>query len=146
LLAFRSLITLCLLALLGAAGSQASSARLEERAGLARANTYLLCLPKGAPRREVRSKPRSCTTLGPQDSFAESVALARLRWRGWGGRVARARGIERGFHLPRTSIPVRVTAWRRRKVCGDDYLYTRLRATSRYGSTTVRLPARCGDG
>lgn len=145
---FRLSFILGLLIVLGVTGGPAFSARpapLRERAEAASGKTYLLCLPRGATRREVRSKPRSCTTLGPEDSFAESVALAGLRWRGWGDRVARARGIERGFHLPRTRIPVRVSVWRLRKVCGGDRLYTRLRATSRYGSTTVRLPARCGD-
>jgi hypothetical protein len=149
MLLFRSLIALGLLATSGAVSGPAFSARPpapEELAVTAGPSTFLLCLPKGGTRREVRSKPRSCTTLGPLDSFAESVALARLRWRDWGNPVAQGRGIERGFHLPRTSIPVRVKVWRRRRVCGGDYLYTRLRSTSSHGSTTVRLPARCGDG
>jgi len=144
---FRSVIALSLLASLGAVSSPAFSAGPgAPRSVTAEPNTYLLCLPKSGTRRVVRSKPRSCTTLGPRDSSAESVALARLRWSDWGKPVARGRGIERGFHLPRTSIAVSVKVWRLRKVCGGGYLYTRLRSTSRFGSTTVRLPARCGDG
>lgn len=107
---------------------------------------YLLCLPnKTSERREVREKPRRCTTLGPRNGFSDSVNLVKVRWRGWGRRVARGRGIERGFKLPLTRIRVRLTAYRRRHVCGGDYLYTRLKARSRYGVTVVKLPRRCGD-
>jgi hypothetical protein len=111
-----------------------------------RPRSYLLCLPSIRARdRELRERPRSCNTLGRGDALAFAVNLVRLRWRGWGRPVARARGIERGFHLPLARIPVRVKVYRRRPVCGGDLLYTRLRATSRYGTSRIRLPARCGD-
>ena len=108
--------------------------------------TYIWCLPRGGEDRERRSRPRRCTTLGPNDSFGGSANLAKLRWRKWGRRVARASGIERGFHLPLVRIHVRVAAYRRRQGCEGDFVYTRLAVTSRYGTTLVRYPRGCDDG
>jgi hypothetical protein len=105
--------------------------------------TYVWCLPRDAVDRAQRSRPRRCTTLGRYDSFAEAANLAELRWRRWGRRVATARGIERGFHRPLARIPVRVRAYRRRVGCAGDYVYTRMRVTSRYGRLLVRFPRHC---
>lgn len=113
-----------------------------------KARAYILCLPRGTSFRKPRAHPRRCTTLGPHDSFAQAMNLTRLRWRGWGRRVARGRGIERGFHLPYSHVRVRLKAYRRRRACGpngNDYLYTRLRGTSRFGTTVVRFPHDCAD-
>lgn len=108
--------------------------------------TYIMCQPRGRfSERILRRHPARCNSLGPGQALAQAVNLARLRWRGWGRRVARARGIERGFHLPLARIPVRVKAYRRRLCPSGDFLYTRLKATSRYGSLLVRYPASCSD-
>jgi hypothetical protein len=66
------------------------------------------------------------------------VVLRNLRWRGWGKAVARASGIECGFHLPCANIPTRVRANRRKVRCGK-LAYTRLRARNGHGQVTVRL-------
>jgi hypothetical protein len=109
--------------------------------------TYILCQPPGRlSERRLRSHPARCNTLGLGQAFARAANLARLRWRGWGRPVTRARGIERGFHRPLAHIPVRVKAYRRRRCPFGDLIYTRLRATSHYGSLVVRYPANCGDG
>lgn len=84
-------------------------------------------------------RPRACTVFGPGGGFAGGVNLARLRWSGWGRSTARATGIERGFHLPLASIPVTVRLTGLRHGCDGRRYYSRLRATSRYGSSTVRL-------
>jgi hypothetical protein len=82
------------------------------------------------------TRPGGCTQFG--GSFARSVNLGGLRWRQWGGGSATATGFERGFHLPFSRIPVGVIAFGRRS-CGSRQVYTRLRASSQYGTTTVRL-------
>lgn len=109
------------------------------------ANTFLLCLPSGESSRVTKRKPSSCTTLGPDDSFAGALNLAKLKWKGWGKATATATGIERGFRSPASNIKVRVTASRpRANDCGG-YTYTRIKSTSRYGTTKQSLPATCSD-
>ena len=91
-------------------------------------------MPKVAPSR--------CTVFGPGGTFGGGVNLAQLDWSGWGGPTAEARGIERGFHLPLSKIPVSVRAYRRKRDCTGRLTYTRIRATSTNGTTRVRLQ-RC---
>jgi len=104
---------------------------------------YLLCADRGARERHRRFQPRTCNTLRPRQPFAAAVNLVRLRWRHWGAARATARGIERGFHRPATNIAVRVRAYRRRQGCRGDWIYTRLRVSSRHGHTIVRQPTGC---
>jgi hypothetical protein len=104
---------------------------------------YVLCANRRATARHRSFKPRRCNTLGPRQPFAAAVNLARLRWTGWGAEVATARGVELGFRLREADIPVRVRAYGRRLGCRGDWVYTRLRVSSRYGRTVVRLPTRC---
>jgi hypothetical protein len=82
------------------------------------------------------TRPGGCTQFG--NSNARSVNLRDLRWRQWGGASATATGFERGFHRPFSRIPVGVIAFGRRS-CGSRQVYTGLRASSRFGTTTVRL-------
>lgn len=90
----------------------------------------------------TQAVPRRCTVLPPSASFSEGVNLAELSWSGWGGATATARGFELGFHLPLSHIPVAVRADLRTVTrCG--VVYSRLRVTSRYGTTVVR-PESCG--
>jgi hypothetical protein len=104
--------------------------------------SYIICHNPGLkPTWAFRLKPVSCTSLGPRDPFGLAVNLVQLRWKGWGRRFATFTGYERGFHLPPSHIRVhgsvfRPRIWRGRRI------YTRLRATSKYGSLTVALDAR----
>jgi hypothetical protein len=104
---------------------------------------YLLCANRRATARHREFKPRRCNTLGPRQPFAGAVNLTRLRWSGWGEATATARGVELGFHRPAANVRVRVRAYGRRQGCRGDWVYTRLRVSSRHGRITVRLPTRC---
>jgi hypothetical protein len=106
--------------------------------------TYVACRSLGSSGTlRDRAAPSRCDTLGATDAFAESANLARLRWRGWGRTTATATGIERGYHLPLSRIPVRIYAYARQTDCNGDYHYTRLRVRSRYGHLIVRQPLDC---
>jgi len=107
--------------------------------------TYVLCKPRESRVRERRFRPRRCMTLGPSEPFAAASNLARLRWRGWGRRVATARGIEEGFRSTPLEIPVRVRASARRPGCNGDRVYTRLRVSSSDGVKHIRFHRRCAD-
>lgn len=97
---------------------------------------------KGGP--HLRHKPRRCLALPASASFSQGANLKKLRWKHWGKSVATARGRELGFHLPLQHIRVKVRATRLRRACGNGpWVYTRLRARSRHGVSTVRLDA-CG--
>jgi hypothetical protein len=110
-----------------------------------KAKTYVLCRVQDEDTRVPREKPKTCTTLGPRDSFAEALNLASLSWKNWGKSEATAHGIERGFHLPLQHVKVTVRAYRKRLGDCGDYIYTRVRARSKFGQTVAKLPARCGD-
>src|SRR4051794_28258976 len=87
----------------------------------ARAKYRIACNRTTGDNEEVvpRRAPRRCLIL--DGSFAESVNLADIRWRGWGGSTAKASGVELGFHVPYAHIPVRIKAWRpRRDQCGSN--------------------------
>jgi hypothetical protein len=86
----------------------------------------------------VRVAPAKCTILPPRASFAQGLNLARLRWRGWGGRSATGTGFERGFHLPLSNVPVAVVAYRIVVCPNGRRLYTRFRASSMFGTTNTR--------
>ncbi len=83
--------------------------------------------------------PTQCTILHKGASYSEGVNLADLRWSGWGNQVATARGVERGFHIPYSRIPVTIRAFRLvRDPCGGPRrFYTRVTATSSTGTSTV---------
>ncbi|MGE5636992.1 MAG: hypothetical protein ACM3UV_08655 [Nocardioidaceae bacterium] len=104
--------------------------------------SYIIChKPALKPTWAFRVKPARCTSLGPRDPFGLAVNLVQLHWKGWGRRSATFTGYEQGFHLPASHIRVhgsvfRPRIWRGRRI------YTRLRATSRYGTSTVVLDAR----
>jgi hypothetical protein len=109
--------------------------------------TLVLCNndPAAGLTRAGKVHPRRCDTLGGHDSFASGANLAGLRWFGWGRATATATGIELGYHLPFAHVPVHVSAYRRRRADCGDYVYTRLRVTSKFGTTLRRFPARCAD-
>jgi hypothetical protein len=106
-------------------------------------SAFLVCNIGGSTA-VLRVAPTACTVLPPEASFAEGVNLVGLRWSGWGSTIATAVGYEQGFHLPLEHIPVRIQAYRlRRNACPGPrvMLYTRVRATSTYGSTVARAQA-----
>ena len=113
------------------------------------ARTFLLCRPAKsattAGPRLLASKPRSCSTLGPGDTRTEGINLAKLKWRGWKGKSARASGISRGFDKPFSHTRVRVRAYRLRRCPTGDLIYTRLATRSKGRSRTFGFPASCSD-
>jgi hypothetical protein len=136
-------LKLCLTVVAGALTLALGAAPLS--AAPVHARTLILCKASGTFKRVGRVHPRTCTTLGPFDAFCCAFNLRKLRWSHWGQSTAAARGIERGFHLPLANINVRVRAFRRRRaVCGN-WVYTRVKATSRYGSFTQKFPRVCRD-
>jgi hypothetical protein len=86
----------------------------------------------------VRHAPLKCEVLPPLAAFAEGLNLVGLQWRNWGGSSATGTGYERGFHLPFEHIPVAVVAYQIVTCSDGSRLYTRLRASSSYGTTSVR--------
>jgi hypothetical protein len=108
------------------------------------AATGIVCLNQAGTKTVVKVKPGSCADFGPGGSFGGGVNLAQLHWSGWGSASATAHGIELGFHLPASRIPVAVVAFRKRPGCNGGQRYTRLRVSSSYGTTTVRLPTCAG--
>jgi len=109
----------------------------------------LLCLTTGGTATTPKVRPHRCAHFGPGGSFGGGVNLVSLHWSHWGSSTTSGTGIERGFHLPLSNIPVSVSAYRRRNGCRVRgrrlRVYTRLRTTSVYGTTLVRLgtcPAR----
>ncbi len=87
--------------------------------------------------------PRRCTILPPSASFASGVNLKALDWKHWGAKHATFEGIELGFHFPLSHIAVHGNAYRlRASPCGGQMVYTRVKVTSRFG-TTVARPKPC---
>jgi hypothetical protein len=103
--------------------------------------TYILCLNVAGTRYVLRYRPRRCAHFGPGGIFAGGVNLRRIRWAAWDQPSVRGRARECGFHLPCADIPVDIRAYSRRRACGR-VVFTRLRATSRHGTTIVSL-TRC---
>lgn len=105
--------------------------------GLCRKPTsYIVCRPNGNVV-QIR-RPKVCLTLGSTgSSFATSVNLVSIAWSAWGGPIARASGIERGFHLPLQSIPVAIVAFARKTDESGDFRYSKLRVASKHGSIVV---------
>jgi hypothetical protein len=120
------------------AGASLTSAS-KQGAASASKRTYLLCLNKSGTATVRKYKPGSCAAFGANGAFAGGVDLKRLKWKSWGGKTATGSGVECGFRASCANIAVSVRAYRRKTACGRR-VYTRLRATSRFGSSTARLP------
>lgn len=134
--------------LLATLGAALAIAALAPAASAARPLS-VLCLTTGGTATTPKVRPHRCGHFGLGGSFGGGVNLVSLHWSHWGASKASGTGIERGFHLPFSNIPVTVSAYRRRNGCRVHgrrlRVYTRLRATSVYGTTLVRLgtcPAR----
>jgi hypothetical protein len=118
----------------GAAGSPSGEASAKP--------TRISCLNKGGSAYRYKRKPRSCAIFGPGGAFAGGVDLKKLAWTGWGRKTAKARGVECGFDAECSDIDVKVKAYRRRTGCNGKRAYTRIKATSQFGTTVARVP-RC---
>jgi len=110
-------------------------------AGAAAKPKRLNCINKGGTAYVFKKRPRACAVFGPGGTFGGGVDLKRLEWKGWGTKTARATGVECGFRLDCSDIAVTVRAYRLR-TCGSRRVYTRLRARSKFGTSTVAVP-RC---
>jgi hypothetical protein len=104
----------------------------------AAAFTYIHCLNKAGSRYVRKRKPARCAHFGPGGSFGGGVFLKNIRWTKYSGHEALGTATECGFHLPCQNVAVNIRAYRVRTVRGR-HVYTRLRATSTYGTTVVRL-------
>jgi hypothetical protein len=104
----------------------------------------LPCLNGKGTKYVARVEPERCTHFGPGGAFAGGVDLLGLQWSDWGAKIATATGTECGFHVPCDNIAVTVEAFRKRARCGRR-IYTRLRATSQFGSTLVKTKACLGS-
>jgi hypothetical protein len=98
----------------------------------AKAKTHLLCLNGDGSEYRRKERPKQCAIYGQGGIFAGGVNLKKLKWKAWGHKRAKAKGIECGFHLPCADIKAKVRAWRPRERCGHR-VYTRLKATTRFG-------------
>lgn len=137
-------------ATVAAQGSSSSPDRVAKAAAAPKrtaANTRLLCGKSGQTEREAKRRPSVCSTLGPKDSFAEAVNLKNLKWKHWGASTATATGTEVGFREDESNISVKVTVSAPKANTCDPrgFSYTRLKSTSKYGTTTQTLPAVCFD-
>ncbi len=135
----------CLLLMASLVASAQASRGPGTDATAARTKTWIICLNASGTRVVLRYRPQLCAHFGPNGAFGGGVNLKGLSWRLWGASTAQANGIECGFHLPCAEVPVQVRAYRISRSCryrGSRYrIYTRLRATSSFGTTTVRLRA-----
>ena len=102
---------------------------------------YINCLNRDGTRYVRKRRPVRCAHFGPGGSFGGGVNLRDIHWSSYTGSEARGTATECGFHLPCANVRVTIRAYRVRVACRR-HVYTRLRATSRHGTTTVRL-ARC---
>jgi hypothetical protein len=107
----------------------------------ASAFTYINCLNREGTRYVRKRKPARCAHFGPGGSFGGGVNLRGIQWSSYTGSEARGTATECGFHQGCANTRVTIRAYRVRVACRR-HVYTRLRATSRFGTTTVRL-ARC---
>lgn len=83
--------------------------------------------------------PTSCESI--PDALADAYHLTHLRWKHWGAPIATARGIDLGYHVPYVHLHVRITAYRKRRLCSDgDWVYTRIRETSTSEAFTQDVP------
>jgi hypothetical protein len=131
------------IALLSVPGGAQGDSPQGPAAGAAKAKpTRVSCSNKGGTKYILSRKPARCDIFGPNGSFGGGVALKSLKWKHWGRKTATATGIECGFKADCVNVSVKVKAYRLRK-CGSKRSYTRVKTTSKFGSTTAR-PPRCG--
>ena len=95
----------------------------------AAAKTYVPCSKGGGVSLSLKAKPRKCDFTDMHNPLALAGRAVSLDWKGWGRRVARARGTGVGIHADENGnfnrFPVRVKL-SRRVSCGGRRIYTRV--------------------
>lgn len=105
----------------------------------------LICNGGSDGRKLIRSiKPRTCGILPGDASFAEGVMLDRMHWRSWSTNKAVGVGASQGMHAYGPYITLRVLLDRPRRACGNGSytVFTRVRVTTKYGTSVVK-PETC---
>lgn len=125
------------------AGASVSTHRKSPK--LTPGRTYIDCI---GSHNETAYRPARCDTLKQAEALAFGLNLAHIQWKSWGGRTARGRGIELGFHLPPDNIAVSVVASGRTHCLINHgkqsvYFYAKLTATSRHGTRSDNTPPPC---
>jgi hypothetical protein len=105
------------------------------------AKTYVPCSQDGGTRITLKAKPRKCDFTYLHNPLALAGRAVGLEWRGWGRRVARARGIGIALHGDADRFPVRVRL-SRRVACGGRRLYTRVTFIDQDDRRTWSVPPR----
>lgn len=101
--------------------------------------TQILCGNGDGSAYRPKEKPRQCVVFGPGGGFAGGINLKKIHWASWGGKKAKGTMIECGFHLPCEDIEGKVRASKPEEHCGR-VVYTKIKATTRYGKATPPLP------
>ena len=118
------------------------------RPPVAKSKTTITCWKynrRGKGKPVVKRRPKSCITLRPEDPLKLNGDFSRLRWRNWGRSVATAKGLSKPAHgenvngrLVFRKISVTLRAYDVLEYDGRRY-YTKLRLTTRYGTSTRDL-------
>jgi hypothetical protein len=95
----------------------------------ATAKTYVPCSKGGGTSVALKAKPRKCDFTYLHNPLALAGRAVGLQWKGWGRRVARARGTGISLHGDANGnfdrFPARVRL-SRRVACGGRRVYTRV--------------------
>jgi hypothetical protein len=113
----------------------------------ASAKTYIPCSKHGGQSITLKAKPSKCDFTYLHNPLALAGTAVNLKWKGWGRRVARARGTGIALHAdPNGNVdryPVRVRL-SRRVACGGRRIYTRVTMIDQDDRRTWSVPViRC---
>jgi hypothetical protein len=109
------------------------------------AKTYVPCSEGGGVSITLKEKPRKCDFTYLHNPLALAGRAVGLEWKGWGRRVARARGTGvslragPGGRFPRFPVRVRLS---RRVSCGGRRIYTRVTMVDSDDRRTWSVPPR----
>jgi hypothetical protein len=98
----------------------------------------MFCANKSGSLYVRKHKPEKCAVFGPGGINAGGVNLKDIKWSKYTGSEARGTGIECSMHLPCLNAHATLHAYRVRAPHGNR-VYTRMRATTKYGTTVVHL-------
>lgn len=104
--------------------------------------TNVLCWPLNGDSPLPSARPRTCDVFGDPGDFAHAARLRAMKWTAWGGPIAKASGASFSVHPGqggKASVPVRLTAFRKRAICHGDFVYTRLTMVTEYGTRTLAI-------
>jgi hypothetical protein len=123
------------------------SASIASAAPASAATTFVPCSEGGGVSVALKAKPRKCDFTYLHNPLALAGRAVGLRWRGWGRRVARARGTGISLRADPNGrfdrFPVRVRL-SRRVACGARRVYTRVTIIDQDDRRTWSVPPlRC---